>query len=413
MLHFCGVLPPSPPLSLELPTLFPEQNQDVLPALMSGTTASVTLSRAQVRCLLANSFFCNLPSFTDQHRERHYHGFCSVCWRDVYLSKDGVGVERIKCQLNYLHYALIKQRCVTGNIVIHRTCVNAASGGFPAWDTCEAPLLAPAQMHDAVKIELTNAGYQIDFANRDLHIAQIIPSATQEEVLFSIKPELFVGMLLCERMADNEAIIIAGANMYSCYSGYLTTFKFAGPAPQAQAPNNDDAPQVVAIDSVIAFQRNQYAKEAFDRDLNKAWAGFKGVDNLPVASVPGVLEPDVIATGKWGCGAFGCNPYIKFVQQLLAASACNRRLIFSAFDKDLFPELVHLNDAIAALAADQRRQLRVCDLYRAAMDVSLRSQYSRRDHYYKLLMAQLSRWHIAPAAEAPQQQAGHLPEDVV
>eukprot|EP01105_Mastigella_eilhardi_P007944 TRINITY_DN1966_c0_g1_i3.p1 TRINITY_DN1966_c0_g1~~TRINITY_DN1966_c0_g1_i3.p1 ORF type:complete len:338 (-),score=69.73 TRINITY_DN1966_c0_g1_i3:805-1797(-) len=169
--HFLTVLLPAiVHCALELPTLFPEQNQDVLPALMSGTTASVTLSRAQVRCLLANSFFCNLPSFTDQHRERHYHGFCSVCWRDVYLSKDGVGVERIKCQLNYLHYALIKQRCVTGNIVIHRTCVNAASGGFPAWDTCEAPLLAPAQMHDAVKIELTNAGYQIDFANRDLHM---------------------------------------------------------------------------------------------------------------------------------------------------------------------------------------------------------------------------------------------------
>ena len=35
----------------------------------------------------------------------------------------------------------------------------------------------------------------VDFANRDLHIHQVIPSATQEEVLFSCCPEAFPGTL--------------------------------------------------------------------------------------------------------------------------------------------------------------------------------------------------------------------------
>ena len=33
----------------------------------------------------------------------------------------------------------------------------------------------------------------VDFANQDLHIHCVIPSATQEEVLFSCCPEAFVG----------------------------------------------------------------------------------------------------------------------------------------------------------------------------------------------------------------------------
>ncbi len=35
-------------------------------------------------------------------------------------------------------------------------------------------------------------------------------AVAQEEALFSIKPECLVSMLLCEKMAVNEVIIITG-----------------------------------------------------------------------------------------------------------------------------------------------------------------------------------------------------------
>jgi hypothetical protein len=60
-------------------------------------------------------------------------------------------------------------------------------------------------------IEDTDAYYQVDFANKYLHIHQIIPSCTQEEVMFSVRPECYLGIIICDVMLDHEAIIISGA----------------------------------------------------------------------------------------------------------------------------------------------------------------------------------------------------------
>lgn len=50
----------------------------------------------------------------------------------------------------------------------------------------------------------------------------------QEEIRFAICPECYVSMLLCERMQDNEAILMVGCRQYSAYTGYLD-FAYAGP----------------------------------------------------------------------------------------------------------------------------------------------------------------------------------------
>lgn len=41
-----------------------------------------------------------------------------------------------------------------------------------------------------------------------------------------------------------------------------------------------------------------------------------------------------IVTGHWGCGKFGGDKRHKFVQQVLAASAANRKLDYSVFGED-------------------------------------------------------------------------------
>jgi len=50
----------------------------------------------------------------------------------------------------------------------------------------------------------------------------------QEEIRFMINPELIVGMLFMASMDDNEAIEIVGAERFSQYMGYGSSFRFVG-----------------------------------------------------------------------------------------------------------------------------------------------------------------------------------------
>lgn len=58
-----------------------------------------------------------------------------------------------------------------------------------------------------------------------------------------------------------------------------------------------------------------------ERELCKAWTGFKTV------------EGHIVATGHWGCGVFGGDPNIKCLVQVMAASMAGlRQLDFYCFN---------------------------------------------------------------------------------
>jgi len=65
---------------------------------------------------------------------------------------------------------------------------------------------------------------QVDFANEYLGGGVLGQGCVQEEILFVIYPECLVGLLLCERMAANEALVIRGVERFSNYTGYASTF---------------------------------------------------------------------------------------------------------------------------------------------------------------------------------------------
>ncbi len=50
----------------------------------------------------------------------------------------------------------------------------------------------------------------------------------QEEIRFSICPELIVSMVINDVMDDNEAVIMTGHERFSYYDGYAGTLKYAG-----------------------------------------------------------------------------------------------------------------------------------------------------------------------------------------
>ena len=51
--------------------------------------------------------------------------------------------------------------------------------------------------------------------------------------------------------------------------------RFEGPAAELE---NKDESAVIAIDALCAPGKYQYSKEGFERDLNKAYVGFMGVE---------------------------------------------------------------------------------------------------------------------------------------
>ena len=215
---------------------------------------------------------------------------------------------------------------------------------------------------DGIKIfagamEATGAVNIMDFANSRIHIHRIIPSATQEEVLFSCCPEAFIALLLYDALDDDEVAVIRGVRRYIRYSGYLDTFRYEGPfipsedpvlipdtakGPSAASRNisgrsaRDQQHRIETLLVADAVMSRHRQPRSVQRDLTKAYMVFR---LARYAS----LNP-VVATGHWGCGIFGGDKRHKFALQVCAATAAGAELNYAVF-------------ADPVLEADFRRQL--------------------------------------------------------
>jgi poly(ADP-ribose) glycohydrolase len=300
--------------------------------LAKHVSATVTLEAEFVRHILANAFFGNM---NNTKGDKSY-GLLNFWQLYTYGSDDGVSNARIVCLLCYFY--VIKQTPSEGHkITFQRLSLNdppppssAYSGPIPPDWRNNGTLINTEQIHIHVGgMESAEATAFVDFANRDLHIHQVIASATQEEVLFSACPEAFPGILFCERMLDDEVIIIKGCRRFCDYSGYLFTFEFA----KAYIPPLP-AQDIIAIDAVYA---SHFKEPQNIRDLNKAFLGF----------LQCVGDRNKISTGYWGCGAFGGDKVHKFLQQVCAATLANTPLYFSCFnDTDMCNQLQSILQAI-------------------------------------------------------------------
>ena len=69
---------------------------------------------------------------------------------------------------------------------------------------------------------------QVDFANAMVGGGVLGQGLVQEEIRFTISPELIVSRLFTQRLEDNEVLIISGIERFSNYKGYADTFEFTG-----------------------------------------------------------------------------------------------------------------------------------------------------------------------------------------
>jgi len=283
--------------STALPLLRQETEEGVLPS-----TSSVRLSESHIRFLLAHAFLGNLDTAEGN--------FGVLSFVGLFTRPDHPeSVERIVCQLCYFALA---DDCDDDAFVTFERHVQRKD--VDDWLLSTTPLKRDlVTIHrDLMEAPMSDARRPcfVDFANRDLMIHRLIPSATQEEILFSCAPSCLVGLLFCERMTDNEVITIKNVRRFCDYSGYLSTFRFAGPHANRAATFD-----IVALDACTFAH---WSEKAIVRDLNKAhnaWRHFSAV-----------------STGAWGCGAFGGDWFAKIVQQLCAASLTNCHLFLSSRD---------------------------------------------------------------------------------
>jgi poly(ADP-ribose) glycohydrolase len=145
-------------------------------------------------------------------------------------------------------------------------------------------------------------------------------------------------------------IVIRGARQYGDYQGCLHSFRFQFLAPnrrwwQQTEEEEEVPPAVIALDALVNSGQKQWQRTSLLRDLHKAYLGFTGFAT--------------ISTGNWGCGVFGGDPLLKFLQQLMAASAAGTtHLFYSTFQN---PHL--LQEASALYQSLTQRGASVADVW--------------------------------------------------
>jgi poly(ADP-ribose) glycohydrolase len=331
-LFFEKILPYIQNLVLKLPELFPNPVYHLVPQ----TDARILLTREQVSALLACSFF-QIIARPDAVYNR-VMSFNDVNF-DVLFSANADMFPTATGCLCLLHYFnRIQEKAPEGNIIIHRKVLE--KNDKPDWCNSKKPLLKMKVDHDVNIENDTESYFHADFANQYIGGGVLGGGCVQEEILFLIKPECLVSMLICPKMDENEAIIISGAERFTNFTGYAHSFRYAGDFVD-ETPRNDKLNivrnHIIGIDAVVnagGFEF-QFRDSKLYRDINKAYCAFRDLkeddgnidDKLPIVS-----------TGNWGCGAFGGDKKLKAIQQWLAASEADAEVNYHTFKDMPFTE---------------------------------------------------------------------------
>lgn len=353
-----------------------------LPLLRQEYNAHLTFSHEEVVVLMCCAFFSLFPGRSerckafgssrkktrDHLRDRSEMGLsvllASANWdRLLSFPVDPTGgtshLSKIRCLLQYFFYncRLAAAEGSAGSstasaVEISRVCY----AKFPNFPSSTAPL-QPLTLRAHGLIEEDAGALQVDFANKVIGGGVLGRGCVQEEIRFVISPELLLSRLVCETLLDHESVLMSGCVQFSRYTGYSSTFQYAREVDQALTYNVSPQMQtsltrrcqqgkcstapmsdvcVVAMDAV-SFCRNgrekcdQYLPFWVMREMNKAFVAFRGTDARRAALQSARQGP--VATGNWGCGAFGGDVELKLLIQWCAVSEAGRPLRYYVFDQ--------------------------------------------------------------------------------
>lgn len=206
----------------------------------------------------------------------------------------------------------------------------------PDWASSTAQLQKLLVTSDGTIEDNGTGMLQVDFANKFIGGGVLAEGCVQEEIRFLICPELIVSRLITEVLDANESLLAVGCERFSNYTGYGSSMQWLS---DHRDGNGHDSwgrliTQVVAIDAqVFRSLSSQLSERSLLRELNKAHCGFRCGDDACRA----------VATGNWGCGAFGGDPRLKALLQLMAAAEAERPVRYFTFgDRALCREIFQL-----------------------------------------------------------------------
>ncbi|KAM6442856.1 poly(ADP-ribose) glycohydrolase isoform 1-T2 [Liasis olivaceus] len=326
---FQSILPDMVKLALSLPSICTQP----IPLLKQKMNHSITMSQEQTASLLANAFFCTFPR-RNAKMKSEYSSYPDINCNRLFEGRSPRKPEKLKTLFCY--FRRVTEKKPTGLVTFTRQCLQE----FPEWERSQKKMPRLHVTYEGT-IESNGQGMlQVDFANRFVGGGVTGAGLVQEEIRFLINPELIVSRLITEVLDHNECLIITGTEQYSEYTGYAETYQWA-------RSHEDDTPrdewqrrctEIVAIDA-FHFRRflDQFTPEKIRRELNKAYCGFSR-PGVPPHHLPAV------ATGNWGCGAFGGDSRLKALIQILAAAEAGRDVVYFTFgDAELMRDIYNMH----------------------------------------------------------------------
>ncbi|XP_051946654.1 poly(ADP-ribose) glycohydrolase-like [Xyrauchen texanus] len=300
-----------------------------IPLLKQRMNQSLTMSQEQIACLLANAFFCTFPRRNS--RKSEYSNYPEINFYRLFEGSFPRKIEKLKTLLCY--FRRVTESMPTGLVTFTRQSLSS----FPKWESSNTQL---TRLHITCEGTIEDQGHgmlQVDFANKLVGGGVTGLGLVQEEIRFLINPELIVSRLFTEALDHNECLIITGTEQYSKYSGYAESYRWKE-SHKDEMPRDDwqrRCTEIVALDALkYRHFMEQFQPEKMTRELNKAYCGF-----MRPAVNPQNLS--AVATGNWGCGAFGGDTRLKALLQLMAAAEAGRDVAYFTFGDEGLMRDVH------------------------------------------------------------------------
>lgn len=355
--------------------------EQTLPLIPVGKAVKECIPKILFLSIISNNFFCNHRDMINQltaeqkklTKVKEWH---IVNWYKLYNIDNRVdsyvATQRIICLIAFFDFAKKifekKNNYFDKEIIIERIIFNP--------EDINKKLLECNLTFDEKDIfihnnDMDNPGILtqsfVNFANRSFQTGRIIPSATQEEVLFCVRPELYAAMFICQRVYENEIIIITNAYKLMENSGYLNSFKFESLKNNIFTDEDfykKDNENILCLDATF---KDHYLYKSVLQDFSKFFSACdfcaKKNDN------PG------ISTGSWGCGAFWCDKAHKFLQQICCAKCNGVKLSYSTFGDNNYKNILE-----KLFKAVMKFTPKVCDLYK--LIIEFKGTRDREFHKY-------------------------------
>eukprot|EP00127_Corallochytrium_limacisporum_P001711 Clim_evm48s77 gene=Clim_evmTU48s77 len=345
-----------------------------IPLLCRGMNHAVTLQRAQIVSLLANQFLLTSPTY----QKGNLGNFPSLNWSSLFeataMHCPPYKAAKLRALIHYFN-SVTAANADPGAVTFIRRCLDL-SNNPNLWLNCDRPLcsltLAESKLEDCdpehLQVVFSHKMFAEGFFGR--------PSAVEEAAHF-VCPELLVGRCFIESLAENEAIVVIGAQRFNHLKGHLTDLTYNGPAEDKRRVDRYNRRQRVTVfmdTKSVNVYKQQMKRSAVLRDLNKTLTAFMPLPlrMLGSADVEYLLEvsrddPTLlcdIATGNWGSGGSRADREIKAIIQIIAASFVGRNIVYH-YHNDL--QFGHKIESTVAFLRE--KQVTVSQLYKALVNL--------------------------------------------